>query len=365
VSLGAAERTFVIRCCGGSPDEDVRELSSQRLDWSAIFISSLWHKVAFIVFERLRTSGALDEALSTGNLPLILLNHWKQLYRVNGHRSALYLQAARSLCDAATELGVPLAVAKGGPIVFGRLYTPSERKMYDIDFLGRQEDLRGIEATMSRCGFALGEYSHNEEKLLPPRPGDLRKHLLQGRGLPNFVKVTGDPFVDYLVAQVRFRVGSSSSAGHWVSADELLDRAVTDRGMRVVCWPDLALQLALHIYREAHESEYKEWNLDWNLIKLCDFDRIVHMGGADDVVAQMIGRADELGFAREVAFAAWVTGIVFPSERTAAIAERCSSLAGGVDAPDAEKVIDAIWSIGSSFVGQHSVWASLVGTKTT
>jgi Uncharacterised nucleotidyltransferase len=365
VSLGADERNFLVTCVGRSPDEEVLDVATRRLDWNAVFVSSIWHKVAFLVYERLCNSGALDAALDVGNLPLILLNHWKQLYRVNGYRSRLYMEAARNLCAAAAEMGVPLVVAKGGPILFDRLYTPAERKTYDIDFLARQADLRGIEMAMASCGFSYGEYSHGRGELLPPRPGDLRKHLLQGRGLPNFVKVTGDPFVDYLVAQVRFRVGSGSSAGHWVSAEELLDRTVRERGMQIVSWPDLALQLALHIHREAHEPEYHAWNLDWNLIKLCDFDRLVHMADGDDVLEQMIVRATELGFAREVAFAAQVTNIVFPSGRTVDIAERCASAAGGVATLDPARITAAIWEVGSRYGGQRSAWTTLAGTKTT
>ena len=296
MSLGAAERSFLLSCVARSPDESVLGASTQPLNWNALLVSSLWHKVAFLVYERLCTSGALDAALTEGNLPLILLNHWKQLYHVNRHRSRLYLEAARSLCAAAEDVGVPLVVAKGGPILFGRLYTPSERKTYDVDFLARQPDLRGIESAMASCGFAYGEYLHGRQELAAPRPGDLRKHLLQGRGLPNFVKVTGDPFVDYLVAQVRFRIGSGDSAGRWVPTDALLANAVSERGMRIVSWPDLALQLALHIHREAHEPEYRQWSLDWNLIKLCDFDRMVHMDGGDEVLEDAIVRGRRAGF---------------------------------------------------------------------
>jgi hypothetical protein len=368
LAIGDTERKLLLLCARRDPvpTDEIRDLALRPLDWNAIFVTSLWHKVAFIAYGRLGTTGALDAALADGNLPLLLLNHWKQLAKANALRSELYAEAAREICSAAESCSVDLVVAKGGVALFGWAYTPAERKSYDVDFIGRREDMRGIEEALRRCGFDYGEYSHASESIDPPRPGDLRKHLLQGRGLPNFLRKPDSRVIDYLVAQVRFRVGSGAGDGRWIVADPLLDRAETRDGIRVACWPDLALQLALHLHREAHETEYRVWNLDWNLVKLCDFDRVLHMPGVGPITDDLVDRAVELGFTRELAFAAKVTGTVFPSSVLNRVIESCGiAPEEGAEGYDEDAIQQALWSVGERFDGQRSAWQSMVGAKTT
>jgi len=371
--LGRAEREFLTLAVSRdrAHDERLRELAAGHLDWNQILLAALWHKVAFIVYERLRSTRSLDLAVTAGNLHLLMLNHWKQLTKVNELRSRLYESAAAEICQAAELAGVDLAVAKGGVLLFGTAYTRSERKMYDVDFIGKRAQAAEIEDVFRQAGFRYGEYSHDSETIEPPRPGDLRKHLLQGRGLPNFLSKPDSPVIDYLVAQVRFRVGAGGSAGNWIPADAMLGQAETRSGVRAVSWPDLSLQLALHIYREATEVEYQAWNLDWNLIKLCDFDRLVHAAALPGVTGGLVERARELGFTREVAFSAQVTNMIFPSPLLAEIAARC----GGTNSTssafelaglgDQDSVREKIWSVGTVSLPQRGAWVEIAGAKTT
>lgn len=364
---GEAEQELILRAVSRDADAapDLTELAVRPLDWNTIFAATLWHKVAFLVYTRLQSSGALDAALVKGNLPLLLLNHWKQLLKVNRVRSRIYTDVAVEICSIAETRGIDLAIAKGGIALFGTVYTQTERKVYDIDFLGRRDEVRQIETVFEQGGFRYGEYSHGHERIEPPRPGDLRKHLLQGRGLPNLLRKPESDVIDYLVAQVRFRVGSGSAQGNWVAAERLLERAERRGGLRVVCWPDLALQLALHIYREANEVEYLSWNLDWNLVKLCDFDRIVHDAPVPWVVTRLVERATELGFTSEVAFAARVTAALFPSPVFDEIIAKCARSTPDAVPLDASDIRRNIWAVGQRTTAQHGSWVNIVGAKTT
>src|SRR5579862_4793086 len=276
MAIGKLEIRFLLQCISRDRDrdEEIRELAKCSLDWNTLFLSALWHKIAFIVYARMRETGALDLALTRGNLPLLILNHWKQLAKVNEVRSRLYANVAVELCQAASSAGIDLVVSKGGIALFGSAYSYFERKTYDIDFIARRSDIGAIEELFARCGFRYGQYAHATESLGPARSGDVRKHLLQGRGLPNFVRPLSDGPIDCLVAQVRFRIGAGYAGGRSISAEPLIDKSVARDEIRVVSWPDLMLQLALHVHREAHEDEYARWNLSWNLVKFCDFDRV-------------------------------------------------------------------------------------------
>jgi Uncharacterised nucleotidyltransferase len=359
--LGYVEQQLVLDCLSDGPDEPILECCAGPLDWNAIFLSTLWHKVAFLVYARLRRSGAVDVAVTEGALPLLLLNHWKQLARVNEIRSMLYRDVALQICDAAREHDIDLAISKGGVALFEKIYQPYERKTYDVDFLGRRSEMRAIEDVMRHCGFTYGEYSHGLEAIAPPRNRDLRKHLLHGRGLPNFLRVVDASPIDYLVAQVRFRVGSGTAEGNGVPAELLLAHAEWRDGIRVVSWTDLALQMALHVHREAHEGDYQALNLGWNLIKLLDLQRVVAIGGPHMVGEALVARAEELGFTAELAFAIEITRSVLPSSELTEIAERI----GPIASVDRTKTLEAIWSLGTRTERQSGSWRELVGPKTT
>ncbi|WP_406205534.1 nucleotidyltransferase family protein [Kitasatospora sp. NBC_01560] len=372
--LGGAERELILACLVRDPALDARicELAGEALAWSDLFLAALWHKVAFLVYTRLQTTGALDLALVEGNLHLLLLNHWKQLQKVNALRSELYATAAVEICAIAEQAGVDLAVSKGGIAMFGREYSRIERKTYDVDFIGRRDELRGIEEVFRRGGFAYGEYSHSREAILPPRQDDLRKYLFQGRGLPNLLRKVDSGPVDYLVAQVRFRVGSGTTHGNWVPAERLLERSESREGIRVVSRPDLALQLALHLHREATEIEYQSWNLDWNLVKICDFQRVVQDLGGQAAVEELVERAAELGFTSELGFAAGITALLFPSEDLdglLALLDKPRGSSGGPGparpAVDEATVWRAIWSVGVDSKAQRGAWVQIAGAKTT
>ena len=75
--------------------EDVRQLMANGLDWNRFFLLVLWHKVAFLSYERLIAWELLDEALNRAGLPLLLLNHWKQLHAFNALRNARMLEELR------------------------------------------------------------------------------------------------------------------------------------------------------------------------------------------------------------------------------------------------------------------------------
>ncbi|GAB7142762.1 nucleotidyltransferase family protein [Mycobacterium riyadhense] len=361
--LGERERSLILLCIGRDRerDHDIVDLARMQCDWNAIFMSSLWHKVAFLVYARLRETGALDIAMANGNLPLLLLNHWKQLTKVNEIRSELYASAAAELCAAATAHGVDLVVAKGGIAMFGTIYTKYERKTYDVDFLARPGQTRLIEQVFGECGFRYGAYNHSEQKLYPQRPGELRRHLLQGRGLPNFMRAEGG-VIDYLIAQVRFRVGANSRTEYWVSADPLIDASETRDQIRVVNWCDLGLQMGLHIYREAHEHEHRQLNHHVNLIKFCDFDRVLNSRGSD-FADDVYRRACEFGFAEELGFAAASTNIFLPSAISAELADRCAAKTElGLDVAE---MTDEVWSTGLNFEGQRGGWLDFSGPKIT
>jgi Uncharacterised nucleotidyltransferase len=345
--------------------EALRSLVLSDLPWTEIFSEALWHKVAFLAYDRLASSDLLDAALTEGNLPLLLLNHWKQLHRVNLHRNRLYLEECQTISACLRWHEADHAVAKGGPLLIGRVYDACQRKMYDVDFIARREHLSRIQAAFAELGYQNGVYHHATETITPLPHDEIRKWLLHSRGMPNFLrKVQGDDLVDVLVAQVQFKVGSTAD-GSATDAGPLLERAVTRNAMRVVDDADLLLQLVLHIVRESRDVEFAEWRMDWNLIKLCDLDRFLHTT-AD--TAAFVDRAEQLGFLEQSVYALLTLAQVFPSPVTdrlvAEVLDRRSDLeqvATQVRRIDVHGRISAM----TTHPATTSPWTRLVGSKTS
>lgn len=268
------ELDLIVRCCFEVEDSQILAICGSTIDWNKLFISSLWHKVSFIVLNRLKLVGAIDVALRDGNLPLLLLNHWKQLIFVNEQRNAIHCSAAVEISSVFSHNKIPYAISKGGLAMFERIYSTVERKTYDIDLIANREQMAEIESCMSALGYRIGDYNHQQDIIQPLPVAVRRKWLIHSRGLPNFLRKTGIPGIPYIVVQVQFKIGSTF-AGSDFDAASLIDRAVPTQYGSTVCDGDLLLQTILHLNRETSEPSFDEWNMSWNLIKFCDIDRVI------------------------------------------------------------------------------------------
>jgi hypothetical protein len=318
------EQSLILDLVRRESDQTARDRLTEAvcrpLDWNAIFMGALWHKVAFLVFENLKAYGLLDKALVNGSLPLLLLNHWKQLYQVNSGRNRIYLKTLVELASVLRDCGLDYAVSKGGPALFGRVYTETSRKIYDIDLIARKADFHRIEEAFGKAGFAHLDYRHGTGEFVPIEQSEIRKWLLHTRGLPNFVKKIDCDYMDYAIVQVQFKVGTTQ--GVTLNAEALLEKAGGGEGFTTVCDEDLLIQLILHIYRETREETFEEWNMSWNLIKFCDLDRFAHYMRRAGKLDAFHERLKELKLEAPAAYSLSFVNRVFPDPIYAGMLER-------------------------------------------
>jgi hypothetical protein len=248
------------------------------------------------------------------------------------------------------------------------VYETGQRKMYDVDFIARREHLSQVQAAFAELGYGHGVYHHATETITPLPHHEVRKWLLHSRGMPNFLRKVPDDVVDILVAQVQFKVGSTAD-GPAMDAGPLLERAVTRNAMRVVDDVDLMLQLVLHIVRESRDVEFTEWRMDWNLIKLCDLDRFLHMPADAALCAEFVDRAEQLGFLEQSVYAFLTLAQVFPSPVTdrliTQLLDRRSDLAQVADQVRGLDVHGRISAMTKRPATSTSPWTRLVGSKTS
>lgn len=347
-------------------DECIRNQCALPINWNEVFLSGMWNKVLFILLERLRETGSIDVALQSGNLPLLLLNHWKQLGAVNVHRNKKHIAELKDIATALDDVGLEYCVAKGGPALFGRIYSMEERKTYDIDFLFRRKDLSLIKDVFFQQGYVQGHYNHETGEFHPLEPGELRKWLLHSRGLPNFVKPTGDPFMPHIVVQVQFRVGSTISK-NIIESDVIIDKRVQRDDVQYVNDDDLFVQTLLHLYRETTEPSFEEWHMSWNLIKFTDILRLsqylYNIGSLEGAIV----RVKELDLVEPCLYALQLTQLIYPSD---AIKHCIEALGGGCERLDEKPTVTEayvtqhIFTTGFIRNAPKSDWSRLIPSKT-
>lgn len=375
------EVTLLTVLCGPRQRSDVDvaaevdDLLAHELDWNHVFLLALWHKVAFLACSRLISLRRVDKALSTGGLPLLLWNHWKQLHAVNRLRNDTLLELTRQVCSSLEANSIPHVIGKGGPLLIGAAYATNERKMYDIDFLAPRERLHDIITAMEDAGFALARYSHDSGVVIPVAREELRKWLLLSRGLPNFVRKVDEPHMEIAIAQVQFKVGSTGDTGASVDAARLIEhaerveiRAATPFQAAAPSPADLTVQLALHIARETLDPEHADWGMGWNLIKICDLQRYVDLERIDPGV--VADRAVDLGFADMCHHAVAAACSLYPSpgllELTEALAAATSKegrVRGAVMTRD--QLLQHLGNATGPRGAPASEWTKLMGTKST
>jgi hypothetical protein len=292
------EHRLLLQLCARDSEVDAAELAQEvvaPLDWNGIFLSAMWHKVLFIAYERLKRARLLDAALVSGNLPLLLLNHWKQLHAVNGIRNDVHMTELAAVAGALDDAGLRFAVAKGGPLLFDRVYSRTERKCYDVDLLADKGELPRIQDALQSQGFVIANYNHSTGDCTPLPQEERRKWLLHTRGMPNFVKPLDLNVMSYMVLQIQFKVGSTAPGNLALDAGSLLERRVPYRGFWAVSDVDLLLQLALHLHRETTEASFEASNMSFNLIKFCDLDRFTALLASSGQLSALVESARDLG----------------------------------------------------------------------
>lgn len=346
--------------------KEIENIVTNPLDWFSVFTDAMIHKVLFICFEKLKELKLLNICLSKGNLSLLLLNHWDQLYQVNLLKNKQYFEELQRIHTVLKKANIEYAVAKGGIALIGSVYSISERKMYDIDLIANKTDYKLLDESLKSLGFFNANYDHDLGEYIEVEKDEIRKWLLHTRGLPNYVKPI--PLSKHILLQVQFKIGSTIT-GDIRDASHLIEKATeSNNNLSIVAQEDLAIQLALHIYRETIEPSFKAWNMDWNLIKICDFDRYInHYLTEDKAVDILISRIEELNYIEPFLYSVYFTNLIYPSlilEELKMILEAKSDKSFVEKLYQQKEILNLVFNIGSNKEKENLNWEKLMGSKT-
>ncbi|MBC1513578.1 nucleotidyltransferase family protein [Listeria booriae] len=313
--LTREEYLLILSCSNADLNKDALDkLVRSKLDWDFIFLSGIKHKVLFTVYFNLNKYGLLDTALNKGNLPLILLNHWKQLHYINLNRNQLILSESAKLESYFAKNNILCCITKGGPRLIGDIYDIEERKMYDIDFIGNKEDYYNIDEILKKQGYDHKSYEFKTNELKETDKEDIKKWLLLTRGLPNYVKHMENLSNDLFIVQLQFRFGSANDNKH-IKANDLLSRISIKNNAFFIPTEVVAIQLASHIHRETTEREFDDWNMNWNLVKFLDFQRYIDKYFTTELQwNELFKIAESINYTNELLYSVFYTKSIFQSK---------------------------------------------------
>ncbi|MCP9282872.1 MULTISPECIES: nucleotidyltransferase family protein [Bacillus] len=365
----SVENKLLLLLCDKKPSQSREEIISlilEPIDWYSFFSIAMKHKVLFICFEKLRDLELLNFSLKEGNLSLLMLNHWEQLYEVNTYKNKKYMEELNKINYAFSDAGINYAIAKGGPALIGKVYTISERKMYDIDLIANKKDYQKLDNTLKLLGYFNANYNHDKKEYLPVSQEEIRKWFLHTRGLPNYVKPV-DSIIRQVLLQIQFKIGSTIT-GETIDAAKLIqDSKKENENLSVISPEDLAIQLALHLYRETIEPSFEAWNMDWNLIKICDFDRYINYYNENNVISNLINRIEELDCVKPFLYSTYFTNLVYPTPVLKKVIDLLVNKSEEnfiENLFERKNILGEIFKLGEGDKKNESEWEKLMGIKT-
>jgi Uncharacterised nucleotidyltransferase len=274
-AVGRPEQELLVRIANVEiSDQDrarVDRLLDDELDWNYVVVLAAQHKVLQLVWHNLVAEGWTKQAIATSGLTEMWALYLWQLYTMNHERNKLYLGALEELAEAFEARGLTVLALKGGALI-GTLYAPQARLVNDLDFLSSREQSRAVREAVESLGYRFGVYDYSRHELRPLERRVERAWLFHNHTLPTFYRLSDTPFLPYFKVQVGFDFFDPFEE---FSADTgpILARARQKHPSSRTLIPspeDMLINLCAHIFREGVSMVYDDYNINWQLTKMCD-----------------------------------------------------------------------------------------------
>ncbi len=255
----------------------IERLLNQPLDWNYVVVLAARHKVLHLLWHNLiRGEDWTTLAISSSGLTEMWVHYLWQLYSMNHERNKLYLAALEELAEAFDNRGLTVLALKGGALI-GTLYEPQTRLVNDLDFLASRDEHRLVREAAEALGYRFGVYDYSCHELRPLEKRVERAWLFHIHNLPTFYRLSASPFLPYLKVQIGFDFFDPFEE---FSADPgaILAGAQAKHPNSKVLIPSsehMLISLCAHIFREGVSMVYDDYNINWQLTKMCDLRAFV------------------------------------------------------------------------------------------
>jgi len=287
---------------------EARQLLAKPLDWNWIVVTATRHKVLQLLWDNMKRLDLVAPALGTGGLPELWTVYIAQMFAAGRERNRLWMVNVEEIAAQLQKVGIQLVAIKGAALI-GDIYTVENRFLNDIDFIARRADLGAIRDRMFDLGYEYGSYNYATGVIDPIAERVERAWLFHNHVMPNLYRLSDSPVVPYYKIQVGYGFFDPFE-DFQVDGSVVVDDAVVKSPGSAILIPSLVdtlINLCCHIYREGVSMVYQDYNVNWQLGKLCDLLSFLRKHDAELDPVQFMDKVDSLGIRRPVFYGFYYT----------------------------------------------------------
>ena len=250
---------------------ELRELLLKKPDWGSVFRIAVFNKVMGLVSKHILH-------FNTDVLPGLIRRQLLFMNLGNKERNREMFSELSKVLSLLNESGIKYSPLKGAYIIPYVYEDYSVRLSNDIDILIKSSDIEKACAVMNEAGFVMGKYDDSTRTIIPAKRKDDIYWKFQMGNIHPFVKLSDNPFVDFLVIDFAFDVDPIHK--NFEIAEKMLENTVVTEmegtNTRLLNSSDFLIQVCTHLYKEAcARHAAAETYSDINLIKFCDVRELI------------------------------------------------------------------------------------------
>lgn len=196
----------------------------------------------------------------------------------NKERNKEMFSELTKVLDLMNRSGISYSPLKGAYLIPYVYEDYSVRLSNDIDILIKNVDIDKACDVMREAGFIMGTYDDPTKSIIPAKRAEDIYWKVQMGNIHPFVKISDNPFLDFLVIDFAFDVDPIHK--NIEIAEKMLDNTVYTEingvSTKLLNSVDFLIQVCTHLYKEAcARHAAAETYSDVNLIKFCDVRELI------------------------------------------------------------------------------------------
>lgn len=286
-------------------------------DWFVVLGFLQSHRIEGLFYNRAKKQGIILPKKAEKLLSETFMRQKRRVEFVRGY--------IRELSQAMSENGADYIFLKGSVLSNlseeNSVYQDGERISNDIDLLVKPDGIGAAEKALQVLGYQQGEYEKESGKIRAyTRLEIVKRRMNRGEAAP-FIKLTGDPEIPFVEADINFSLGNTPGAGLPL-LEAMLQTSQKYCGhvrMQVPNDEMFFMHLIMHQYKESELYFTVERGKDLDLYKLAD---IYYLYKGEKFEREKLYKiSEEFETKKEVGAVLWQVGEVFSDEKLRKYAE--------------------------------------------
>lgn len=251
--------------------DELKEMLLAGPDWGEVFKIAVFNKTMGLVSKHILH-------FNTTVVPGLIRRELLFMNLGNRERNKEMFKELVKVLELLNKSGIKYSPLKGAYLIPYVYQDYSVRLSNDIDILIRHDEVEAACKVMNDAGYIMGKYDDPTRTIVPARRAEDIYWKAQMGNIYPFVKISENPFLDFLVIDFAFDVDPVHK--NLKIAEDMLNNVVQTEidgtPVKIICPVDFLIQVCTHLYKEAcARHAVKETYSDINLIKFCDVRELV------------------------------------------------------------------------------------------